>query len=248
MKHLRTAFFSILLLNLVFFAWAQGYFGVADSNREPLRLANQLAAESLRITNTQVMTPAPAAPEAKPVQAGATPSTPPAQTAPPSADTSSVVPEKKEPPLSCRRISGASEEQVKHLQAALTAKLPGTKSSLQSMGGSASYWVHLPASANRAAADKKGAELRQLGVTDFHIMSEDSPNKNAISLGLFRSEQAARDLLANLGKKGVKSARIEVRGSPSVQQLEVRGTAAQMERLPELMKKTPEASLTDCAQ
>lgn len=45
----RLFFFLLVFTNLLFFAWAQGYFGQTDDNREPQRLASQLQAEKLRI-------------------------------------------------------------------------------------------------------------------------------------------------------------------------------------------------------
>jgi hypothetical protein len=53
----RLFFFSLLLANVLFFAWAQGYFGRSDDNREPQRLQEQLQADKLRIVRG---TPAPA--------------------------------------------------------------------------------------------------------------------------------------------------------------------------------------------
>ena len=46
---MRPFFFLLVFANLVFFAWAQGYFGAIDDSREPERLAQQLQAEKLRI-------------------------------------------------------------------------------------------------------------------------------------------------------------------------------------------------------
>lgn len=45
----RTAFFLLVLANLLFFVWTQGYLGVPANGREPLRLSNQLAPEKLRV-------------------------------------------------------------------------------------------------------------------------------------------------------------------------------------------------------
>lgn len=46
---MRLLFFLLVLANLVFFAWTQGYLGATDEDREPQRLANQLHADKLRI-------------------------------------------------------------------------------------------------------------------------------------------------------------------------------------------------------
>lgn len=45
---IRLSFFLLVFANLLFFAWAQGYFGASDDGREPQRLAQQLHPEKLR--------------------------------------------------------------------------------------------------------------------------------------------------------------------------------------------------------
>ena len=49
---IRLFFFLLVFANLLFFAWARGYFGRTDENREPQRLAQQLQADKLRIVRT----------------------------------------------------------------------------------------------------------------------------------------------------------------------------------------------------
>lgn len=56
---IRLFFFLLVLVNLVFFAWTQGYFGAADDGHEPLRLAQQLHPEKLRIATVVPTRPAP---------------------------------------------------------------------------------------------------------------------------------------------------------------------------------------------
>lgn len=55
---MRLFFFLLVLANLIFFAWTQGYFGAPDDGHEPQRLTQQLHAEQLRILRD---TQAPAA-------------------------------------------------------------------------------------------------------------------------------------------------------------------------------------------
>jgi hypothetical protein len=43
---LRLTFFLLVFANLVFFAWAQGYFGGGDPNREPDRLVSNCSPRS----------------------------------------------------------------------------------------------------------------------------------------------------------------------------------------------------------
>ena len=46
---IRLFFFLLVLANLLFNAWTQGYFGAPDDSHEPQRLTQQLNAEKLRI-------------------------------------------------------------------------------------------------------------------------------------------------------------------------------------------------------
>lgn len=54
----RLFFFLLVFANLVFFAWAQGYFGATDDDREPQRLASQLNADKLRVVRGTPQAPA----------------------------------------------------------------------------------------------------------------------------------------------------------------------------------------------
>jgi hypothetical protein len=69
------------------------------------------------------------------------------------------------------------------------------------------YWVFVPPQPNKAAAEKKLAELKALGVEDLYVIQDSGPQKNAISLGVFKTEEAAHAYLDRVQKKGVKSAK-----------------------------------------
>lgn len=63
------------------------------------------------------------------------------------------------------------------------------------------YWVYMPAAPNRRAADATAAQLRRQGVSELSVRPD-----NAISLGIFSTEEAARRFLASLTAKGVTGA------------------------------------------
>jgi hypothetical protein len=99
----------------------------------------------------------------------------------------------------------------------------------------ANYWVFIPPLANRAAVDTRVAELKARGVRDI-LPVEFGPQRLAISLGVFRTEEAAQARLATLQAQGVNTAKVGPRAQ-SVQQtvLIVRDPPAQaMARLKEL--------------
>lgn len=94
---------------------------------------------------------------------------------------------------------------------ALAALNLGSRLVTRTVEETAGWWVFLPPQGNKPNADKKVDELKRLGVTDFFIVQEDGSNKFAISLGVFRSEDAAKNYLAAVAAKGVKTARADQR-------------------------------------
>lgn len=77
------------------------------------------------------------------------------------------------------------------------------------------WWVRIPPQRNRGEAERRVVELNLLGVSDTFIVQESGPNQNAVSLGLFKTENRARILLGQLRAKGVENAGIEPRMSTS---------------------------------
>lgn len=69
------------------------------------------------------------------------------------------------------------------------------------------HMVLIPSQGSKDAAERKTAELRRLGINDFFIMPE-GEQRWGISLGIFRTEEAAKAHLAHLTQKGVHSARL----------------------------------------
>jgi hypothetical protein len=211
MTILRALFFLLVLGNLLFFAWGQGLFGKSDDGREPKRLKDQLQPDSLRIVASAPAPGATAVPAA-PAAAPAPPPAPAIQAAAPG-------------PAACRLVAGLSLAEAEKLRAALAATA-GLTAVVKPEAETASYWVLVPPQTSRAAAIKKVAELKQRGVTDSYVVTDEGPHQFAISLALFKTEPAAEDFLARLAKKGVKSARIEPQQkAPERAQVEVRGAA-----------------------
>jgi hypothetical protein len=72
----------------------------------------------------------------------------------------------------------------------------------------AAYWVYIPPLANRQAATQKASELKRIGLAadEYFIVPDDPKWRNAISLGVFKAEDAAKARLEALRTKGVKSA------------------------------------------
>ena len=109
---------------------------------------------------------------------------------------------------------------------------------------SAAYWVFLPPFASKAAADKRAAELRASGLKDVFVV-DGGPQRFAISLGAFRTEDAANAYLAELAKQGIAGARAGPRPQVIVQTLLVIRDPQQplLARLRELAPSYPGAEV-----
>lgn len=73
------------------------------------------------------------------------------------------------------------------------------------------YWVYIPPLDSRQAAARKAGELKRLGVDDYFVIPDDPKWRNAVSLGVFKTEDAAKARLAALRDKGVRSAVVGAR-------------------------------------
>lgn len=84
----------------------------------------------------------------------------------------------------------------------------GARQQRQTVMETAAHMVYIPPQGSKENADKKAAELRRRGIEDFFIVQDNSPMRWAISLGVFKTEEAAKNHLANLNAQGVRTARI----------------------------------------
>jgi hypothetical protein len=194
---LKFIFWSLLAVNAALFAYGQGYLGHFSGNeREPERLLKQLNADKLVIIPAEKASNAAAA-----VAATA------------AASAKAAAPEA----LACVEIASFVLADARRFEAQLAPLNLGDRQSRRNLPGTevSSYIVNIPPQGSKEAADKKAAELRGLGVSNYFIMSDNSPLRWGISLGVFKTEGAAQNQLAMLLKQGVRSARVTPRMSGS---------------------------------
>jgi cell division septation protein DedD len=218
---LRLAFWALLFLNAALFAYGQGYLGAGSGNEhEPARLKRQFNTPRLTLLNAEQAaaaaraSPPPAGGDEAGAPAQAASSAPAATPAPAPAPAPTSAPEPKA--LACLDVGSFGGSDARRFEARLATlglsdRIPAGRQAVQSQDVS-SWLVHIPPQPSKEAAERKAAELRNLGVTNFFIMQGESPMKYAISLGVFKTETGAQTLLAQLGKQGVHSARIAPRG------------------------------------
>jgi hypothetical protein len=114
---------------------------------------------------------------------------------------------------------------------------------------STAYWVYVPPLANKAAAETRAAVLRAAGVKDLFVV-DNGRDRFAISLGNFRTEEAANAYLAELAAKNVTTARVGARQQAVVSTMLVIRDPREpvMARLREIAPSYPgtEAKLGSC--
>jgi hypothetical protein len=213
---LKILFFLLLLINGGLLAFQQGYLdSLLPASHEPTRLTQQLNADKLQLVPT-VEDAKPAAPAADEPAAGNPPD---------SAGLEKIVAhidqgnnQGSNPGsgiMACTEVGNFDAADAKRFETRLAALSLGERVKRLPLPDVARHIVYIPPLASREAADRKAGELRHLGVQDFFVIQDNSPLQWGISLGVFKSEEAARKQLADLQKKGVRSARVGDHGAGS---------------------------------
>ena len=135
-------------------------------------------------------------------------------------------------------------------QAALEPLQLGPRLAQRRTEESAGWWVFIPPQGSRPAAQKKAAELKALAVDDYFVVQDEGSYRWALSLGVFRSEEAAHTRLAALRSQGVRSAQVGPRETPvSKVWLQVKAVDAGLyARLKELARGVEGSELRECTQ
>jgi hypothetical protein len=204
---LKFIFFSLLAVNAALFAYGQGYLGHFSGNeREPQRLQRQLNVNQLKLVSAEQAHTAQAATVAAAAAASAEAPAP-------------AVEPKPAAPLACLEIGAFVLADARRFEARVASLELGDRQSRRNLPGTeiSSYIVHIPPQGSKEGADRKAAELRGLGITNYYVISDNSPLRYGVSLGVFKTEGAAQNQLAMLVKQGVRSARITPRMSGSRQ-------------------------------
>lgn len=110
------------------------------------------------------------------------------------------------PPAACVEWGSFGGPDVARAEGALSALALPAEALQRRVTDIDGYWVHMPVLKTKAEVDRKLGELKALGVTDFFVVQDAGPWRNAVSLGLFKSEDAANAELERLRKLGVRSA------------------------------------------
>ncbi|HUP96646.1 MAG TPA: hypothetical protein VM073_01830, partial [Usitatibacter sp.] len=101
----------------------------------------------------------------------------------------------------CVEFSGIAAADAFRGREAFAALQLGNRATERRIEEITRYWVFIPATRDRRVAETRMAEIRRQGVSDLSIRPD-----NAISLGVFSTEEAARRFLTSIEAKGVRGA------------------------------------------
>ncbi|HJV53603.1 MAG TPA: SPOR domain-containing protein [Noviherbaspirillum sp.] len=253
---LRFFFWILVLANAALFGYQRGYFEFwLPSGHEPARTGRQLNADKIKLVAAPAPSPA-AVPAAPAVETGATPAAETAATdvAQQAAPVAAAVPEPPAPPpekkkpvvVACTEIGNFGPEDAKRFSAQLAPLSFAGRVEQRPVREVTSHIVYIPPQADRESAEKKAEELRGLGIADFFIIQDNSNLRWGISLGVFKTDEAAHTHLASLTQKGVRSARVAERTATLVA-FRVRGLEAEQKAALERIKaKFPKQEIRRC--
>lgn len=116
-----------------------------------------------------------------------------------------VVPERR--PM-CMEWAAVPDADLLLARAALDTLQLGERLTVLDVAPTPGWWVFIPPVPTKADVAKKIVELERLGVADYYAIEAAGPMHNAISLGMFSTEETANSFLIGLRARGVKSARV----------------------------------------
>lgn len=219
---MRLAFLVLVLANVAFFAWSR-YYAPTEAAPDGNPLARQIQPEKLRIVPPGELPPA--APPQKPAAA------------PP-------------PPLSgCLEWGSFTLADYPRAEKALEPLALGPRLVPRRTEETAGWWVFIPPQGTRQGAIRKAAELKALGVEDYFIVVDEGESRWALSLGVYRTEEAAQARLAALRSQGVRSALLVPRETVVPKMwLQVKGIDGSIEaRLREIARQVEGSELRRCS-
>lgn len=233
---MRLLFLLLVLGNVAFYAWWRYVAPPEAGDAAPL--ARQIEPDKLKVVSPEDLPPP--SPLRKPVA----PQAPMAPMAPVAA-----APAAPAQPVACMEWGSFTLADAARAEKALEPLALGERVAQRRSEEVAGWWVFIPSQRNRQAAIRKAVELKTLGITEYFIMQEEGPYRWALSLGVFRSEEAARARLERLRALGVRTARVGARDTlvPRVW-VQVKSVDAPLQsKLKEIARQLEGSELRECA-
>lgn len=215
---MKKVFWTFLAANAVFFAVMQwGGLLTAEPEAQVLPVLHE---EKIRLLGAPQ---APAAASAVPAAVSA-----------PAADA-----------RACMEWGEFSGADLARATAALNALRLGNRLGQREVEYNIGYWVYIPPLKDKAAVAQKIEQLKARGVEEYFIVQEAGAWLNAISLGVFKTREAAQNFVNQLRAMDVRSAQVGERNSRLKATVFVLNgpDAATAEKLAAMQKDFPDSDL-----
>lgn len=201
---MKILFWILLLGNVIFFAVMQ-WGGLPAADDHAAQAQPSLHEEKISLLS---------APQDKPV--ALLPASAPVAAAPVSAPAAmgASAPGIARPDTLCMEWGDFSGADLARATAALSTLQLGDKLSQRQVEYAIGYWVYIPPVKDKAAVNQKIAQLKARGINEYFVVSDAGSWLNAISLGVFKTREAAQHFLDDLrNTKGVRTAQLGERAS-----------------------------------
>jgi hypothetical protein len=209
-------FLSILLFSYI--QWGVMLTGAAkngtllgDLNSEKIKLLAMPPAKTsavLPVTVEQSAVAAAAPLNLAPATSAVPASAPLAKPLAPVPLTTLHVPAPKTVALACAEWGEFSGPYLERAKKELDTMQLGGRLAQRTVEYKTGYRVYIPPLANNTAIRKKIDEIKASGLEEYYVLKHQGAFSNAISLGIFKSEESARQFLAFVRKKGFRTAKI----------------------------------------
>ena len=148
----------------------------------------------------------------------------------------------------CVELGPIAAGDAARAEEAVTRIAAGLKVSQRRAEEPGRWWVYLPPLATRQEAVQRAAELRRQGIEDSSLINDDPQWRNAISLGIFRSEDAAAKRAEELRKRGVRGVEMAPReGAGTRVYVQLRDALEPVRgKLGELKESFPGTEIREC--
>ena len=217
---MRALFLLLLCANLAFYAWSR--YGAPADAADPAPLSRQIEPEKLKVVSPRDLPPVSAAKKPAPIPTTV--------------------------PTSCVEWGSFTVADAPRAEQALEPLALGARLAQRRTEEVAGWWVFIPPQGSRQGALKKGLELRNLGIDEYFIVQDEGEHRWALSLGVYRNEEAAQAHLAALRAQGVRTAQVGARETvvPKIW-LQVKSVDASLQaRLKEIARQVEGSELKNC--
>lgn len=220
---LKFFFWVLLAANVVLFVFQQTYFDAPSSGKhEPERLSYQYREDQIRLLSTDEINRAIAKAQ--------------------------VISQDMTTAGTCVEIGHFSKtEAIGFEQQLPSLSLRPENISFTSAQEGSTYMVFIPPPASQKAAEARIGKLKQKGIESY-IIKDQTKLRWAISLGIFKTHEAAINHVATLEKAGISDLQIAPRGAITEKRVYRLNNLSgeQLRALESIMSKFPKQSLQHC--